>query len=51
MNLPRVDVVIASNRGGPFLDEAIDTALDQEGVSVRLILSGRCSSGARPVVP
>ncbi len=38
MNLPRVDVVIASNRGGPFLDEAIDTALDQEGVSVRLIL-------------
>jgi glycosyltransferase involved in cell wall biosynthesis len=38
MSLPRVDVVLASNRGGPFLDEAIDTALDQAGVSVRVIL-------------
>ncbi len=38
MSLPRVDVVIASNRGGPFLDEAIDSALDQGGVSVRVIL-------------
>jgi len=38
MSLRRVDVILASNRGGPFLDEAIDTALDQEGVSTRVIL-------------
>lgn len=29
------------NRGGPFLDEAIDTALDQEGVSTRVNLRRR----------